>query len=235
MKINAFIFARGGSKGVPRKNIRQLGGVPLLAHSIKQAHASPSIDRVIVSTDDKEIAEVAMAYGAEVPFMRPAQLAGDRSSEFEAWKHAVEEIQGLERFDLFVSLPATSPLRSVDDIENCIKEYIASDADVVVTVKEASRSPYFNMLKVDGEGYSQLVITGRDGERYTRRQDVPEVYDMTTVAYVTTPEFILSSEGVLDGRVRSVIIPDERAIDIDTPLDFEIAEFLYSRVNHENN
>ena len=235
MKINAFIFARGGSKGVPRKNIRQLGGIPLLAHSIKQAQASPSIARVIVSTDDKEIAAVAMEYGAEVPFMRPAQLAGDRSSEFEAWKHAVEEIQGLEQFDLFVSLPATSPLRSVDDIENCIKEYIVSDADVVVTVKEASRNPYFNMLKVDREGYSQLVNTGNDGERYTRRQDVPEVYDMTTVAYVATPDFILSSEGVLDGRVRSVIIPDERAIDIDTPLDFEIAEFLYSRINHENN
>lgn len=228
MNCVAFIFARGGSKGVPRKNIRLLGGLPLIAHSIQTAQQCAQINRVVVSTDDQEIADVARHYGAEVPFFRPVELAGDRSSEYEAWKHAISAFEELsqEKIDIFVSLPPTSPLRAVEDVENCIREFTDTEADIVITVKEASRSPYFNMVRNDEQGFSRLVNLAPDGRRYIRRQDVPVVYDMTTVAYVSSPEFILNSEAIFSGKVRSVLVPDERAIDIDTLLDFEFAEFL---------
>jgi CMP-N-acetylneuraminic acid synthetase len=224
----AFVFARGGSKGVPRKNIRNLGGLPLISYSIKSAKACPSINQVVVSTDDEEIASVARQFGAAVPFMRPPELAGDCSSEFDAWKHAIKmyEKTTREKIDVFLSLPPTSPLRSVVDIENCIREYTETKADIVITVKNAARSPYFNMVRNDDEGFAHLVITAPDGTRYTRRQDVPDVYDMTTVAYVSSPDYILSSESIFSGKVKCVIVPDERAIDIDTMLDFNFAEFL---------
>lgn len=227
----AFIFARGGSKGVPRKNIRKLAGLPLIAYSIITAQQCAAISRVVVSTDDEEIAAVAREYGAEVPFLRPSELADDHSSEYDAWKHAVATYEDVcrDKIDIFVSLPPTSPLRSVLDVENCIREYVETAADVVVTVKGAARSPYFNMLKHDAEGDSHLVNVTSDGSRYVRRQDVPEVFDMTTVAYVSSPEFILNSNSIFSGRVRSVLIPDERAVDIDTMLDFNFAEFLITR------
>lgn len=227
----AFIFARGGSKGVPRKNVLELGGMPLIAHSIQCALNCPFVHRVVVSTDDEEIADIALQYGAEVPFIRPKELADDTSSEFEAWKHAIREYQKLtdEEFDVFVSLPPTSPLRSVEDVEACLDQFLTSDADMVVTVKEASRSPYFNMIRIDDEGFSHVVNTDPSGKRYTRRQDVPVVYDMTTVAYVSHPEFILNSDSVFSGKVKSVLVPDERALDIDTMMDFKFAEFLVAR------
>jgi len=226
----AFIFARGGSKGVPGKNIKKLGGIPLIAHSIQCGLQCPSINRIVVSTDDQKIAEVAREYGAEVPFMRPAELAEDTSSEYDAWKHAIKSFEKhyQEKIDIFVSLPPTSPLRSVDDVENCISELQGTAADIVITVKEASRSPYFNMVRSDKQGFSRLVNLAPDGKHYIRRQDVPVVYDMTTVAYISTPEFILNSDGVFSGKVRSVVIPDERAIDIDTLLDFNFARFLFA-------
>lgn len=226
----AFIFARGGSKGVPRKNIRELGGLPLIAHSIRTAQACSLISRVVVSTDDEEIAFIARKYGADVPFMRPAELAGDTSSEYSAWKHAISTFEQTcrEKVDIFVSLPPTSPLRSVADVEACIHEYTGTEADVVITVKEASRSPYFNMVMSDELGFSHLVNLAPDGKRYIRRQDVPCVYDMTTVAYVSCPNFVLKSDSIFTGKVRSVLVPDERAIDIDTMLDFKFAECLIS-------
>ena len=227
----AFIFARGGSKGVPRKNVRELGGMPLIAHSINVARSCPSVNQVVVSTDDAKISDVALRYGAIVPFVRPAHLAGDMSSEYEAWQHAIREYEVLrnEKIDLFVSLPATSPLRAVEDVESCIELFTHSDADTVVTVKEASRSPYFNMLCNNDAGFSRLVNTDESGQRYVRRQDVPEVYDMTTVAYVSSPEFILDSDSIFSGKVKSVLVPDERAVDIDTMLDFKFAEFLIAQ------
>lgn len=222
----AFIFARGGSKGVPRKNIQMLGGKPLIAHSIATALACPDLGRVVVSTDDDEIAAVARAHGAEVPFMRPAVLAGDESSEWLAWRHAITFVEQHERpFPVFVSLPATSPFRSVADVQACIALLRASPAlDIVVTAKKAERSPYFNMLKRDVQGHATLVIT--DGGALTRRQDAPEVFDMTTVAYVARTRFIMEKGGLFEGKVGFVEIPAERAIDIDTPFDFKLARLL---------
>lgn len=225
----AFIFARGGSKGVKRKNIRSFAGKPLIAYSIELAKACSSIDKVFVSTEDEEIARISKDYGAEVPFVRPKTLAEDDSPEWLAWQHAVREISKENPFDLFVSLPATAPLRSLSDVEACIQAFNKGDADIVVTAREAQHNPYFNMLAVDDEGFSHLLMDS--SSKIEHRQAAPAVYDMATVAYVTSPDFILAHQGVLDGRVKSVIVPFERSIDIDTELDFEIAEYLYERFN----
>lgn len=224
--VAGFIFARGGSKGVPRKNIRPLAGRPLIAWAIQTAKESRFISRVIVSTDDDEIARIALRYGAEVPFMRPAELAGDRAPEWLAWQHAITEVRknSSRPLDVFVSIPTTSPLRSPSDVDACIARLLESDADIVITVKKADRSPYFNMVNLDDGGYAHVVIS--TGPGMTRRQDAPPVYDMTTVAYAARPSFIMRAHGLFEGKVMVVEVPAERALDIDTEFDFRIAEFL---------
>ena len=226
MKAIAFIFARSGSKGLPGKNIRLLDGKPLIAWSIEQALAVKRIERVIVSTDSEEIAAVARAYGAEVPFIRPAELASDDSPEWLSWRHALT--YSLDRNgtlpEAMVSVPTTAPLRLPIDIENCLDEYEKGDADMVITVTDAHRSPYFNMVKANANGTVGLVIAPKSV--IARRQDAPVVYDMATVAYVARPEFVMTCGATFEGRVRSVHVPLERAIDIDTILDFQIAECL---------
>lgn len=226
MKAVAFIFARGGSKGLPGKNIRPLGGKPLIAWSIEHALAVRRIARVIVSTDSHEIAAVAREHGAEVPFIRPEELARDDSPEWLAWQHALNYLLDEEGVlpDAMVSVPTTAPLRSSLDIENCLDEYEKGGADMVITVTDAHRSPYFNMVKVNADGVVGLVIP--PPSVVARRQDVPTVFDMTTVAYVARPEFVLTHNATFEGRVRHVHVPVERAIDIDTLLDFRIAECL---------
>ena len=143
MKAIAFIFARGGSKGLPGKNIRSLGGKPLMAWAIEHALAVKRITRVIVSTDSIEIAELARAHGAEVPFIRPSELAGDDSPEWLAWRHGLNYLLDSDGVlpDAMVSVPTTAPLRLPEDIENCLDEYEKGDADIVITVTDAHRSP----------------------------------------------------------------------------------------------
>lgn len=229
-EIVAGIFARGGSKGVPRKNIRMLAGKPLIAHAIDMARASRFIDRVFVSTEDEEIATVARRYGAEVPFIRPADLARDESPEWLSWQHAIRTLcgeDGKHAWKAFVSVPTTSPLRSVIDVDDCIKMFLESDADVVIAVRPAGRNPYFNMVTLDDKGYARLVIPPL--KTVFCRQDVPSVYDMTTIAYVARPEFVLRADSIFQGKVMARIMPSERSLDIDTELDLEIAEFLLGR------
>lgn len=221
------IFARGGSKGVLRKNIRLFAGKPLMAYAIETALASELIDQVIVSTDDAGIAAVAQQYGAEVPFMRPAELARDDSPEWLAWQHTIrtlEVTEGEPKMDVFVCIPPTSPLRAVADVDACIQTLLESDVDLVITVKPAERNPYFNMVVLDEQDYARLVI--QPDKKIHRRQAAPMVYDMTTVAYAARPEFVLSADSMFEGKVKAVVVPAERAVDIDTELDFRFAEFL---------
>jgi len=226
MKATAFIFARGGSKGLPNKNICLLAGRPLIAWSIEHARSVRRIERVIVSTDSNEIAEIALEFGAEVPFMRPIELAQDHSPEWQSWRHALSYLKESEGGlpEVMVSVPATSPLRSSEDIESCLDYYSKGESDIVITVAEAHRNPYFNMVKVDEDGVVSLV--NPPATPITRRQDAPRVYDMTTVCYVARPEFILTHDSIFQGRVGSVVVPLERSIDIDTAYDFKIAEAL---------
>ena len=226
MKYIILICARGGSKGLPGKNIKQLNGIPLIGWSIKIAKQIDRISRIIVSTDSEEIAKVALKYGAEVPFMRPKELAQDDSPEWLVWKHAIKHVEsyGNEDIDAIIVLPVTAPLRSVKDVNSCIDLFEESEVDSVITVSEASRSPYFNMIVNNDSGYASLVISPEN--QITRRQDAPEVFDMTTVAYVVNTNVVKQSNSIFEGKVKSIIIPQERSIDIDTLLDFKIAECL---------
>jgi CMP-N-acetylneuraminic acid synthetase len=226
MKTIGIIFARGGSKGLPGKNIRLFNGKPLIAWSIEQALAVKEIDRVVVSTDSNEIAQIAIDYGAEVPFIRPAELAQDKSSEWLAWQHAINFLKTEETAfpELMVSIPTTSPLRNSKDIENCLFKYQENNFDTIITVTDANRSPYFNMVKVNIDGSVELV--NKPKEIISNRQLVPKVFDITTVCYVVSTEFILNNNSIFDGLIGSVHIPPERSIDIDTLLDFQIAECI---------
>lgn len=229
MNVIALICARGGSKGVPNKNIKVLGGKPLIVRSINQVKEIKEINKVIVSTDSKEIANIAVDAGAEVPFMRPIELAKDDAPEWLVWRHALENIKLLDGKypDILVIVPVTSPLRSVNDIKNCLFEYQKGNADIIITATDSHRNPYYNMIKINEEGLASLVI--QPSEILTRRQDSPNVYDMSTVAYVTNPKYILEKQGIFSGKVRYVHIPIERALDIDTSFDFRIAELLLSK------
>ena len=226
MKYIVLICARGGSKGLPRKNIKPLNGIPLIGWSINIAKLIDRISRIIVSTDSEEIAKVALEYGAEVPFMRPKELAQDDSPEWLVWKHAIKHVEsyGNEDIDAIIVLPVTAPLRSVKDVNSCIDLFEESEVDSVITVSEANRSPYFNMIVNNDSGYASLVISPEN--QITRRQDAPEVFDMTTVAYVVNTNVVKLSNSIFEGKVKSIIIPQERSIDIDTLLDFKIAECL---------
>lgn len=225
MSVYAFIFARGGSKGLPGKNIKPLGGIPLIGHSISLAQQLNAVDKVFVSTDSDEIAAVAESFSAEV-IKRPQELASDTASEWLAWQHAINFLHSRgESFEVFLSLPTTSPLRGKEDVEKCLTE-LDDQTDMVVTVTPAARSPYFNMLIRSEDGCSEVVIRN---DSIRRRQDAPTVYDMTTVAYVSRPGFILENSGVFAGKVKSVIVPKERAVDIDDEFDFMVAETLYRK------
>ena len=214
---------------MPNKNVLNFSGKPLIAWSIEQALAVKRIDRVIVSTDSEQIAKIALKYGAEVPFIRPADLATDFSPEILAWKHGLKYLKESpgEYPEVFLSIPTTSPLRLSSDIDLCLDEFLIRKPDIVVTVTDPHRNPYFNMLRIDTEGFCRLVIP--DQESTARRQDAQEVFDMTTVCYVADPFFIEKCESILEGRVRSIHIPAERAIDIDTLMDFQFAEFIQSK------
>jgi CMP-N-acetylneuraminic acid synthetase len=225
----AFIFARGGSKGLPGKNIRLLAGKPLIAWSIEHARAVKRIGRVIVSTDSDEIAAVARDFGAEVPFKRPAELASDDSPEWLAWRHALtflRESEG-EMPEVMLSIPSTAPLRLPIDIENCLDEFYKGNVDAVITVTEAHRNPWFNMVKENIDGSVSLIIA--NGLDLTRRQDAPAIFDVTTVSYAVRSQHVMKENGIFSGRVRAVKVPVERSIDIDTPFDFELAEYMINR------
>ena len=225
-KHTAFVFARGGSKGLPDKNILEIGGAPLIAWSVKHAKSCSRIERVIVSTDSEKIKEIALEYGAEVPFMRPAELANDTASELDAWRHAIRELERIDGTypEVIISLPATSPLRIPSDIDRAIARFGDGDVDVVIGVTPAHRNPYFNMVNFDSNSHVHIVGDRNGG--IERRQDAPEVFDITTVVYVANSEYILKNKSLFLGRVGAIEIPQERSIDIDTKHDFEIAKYL---------
>jgi N,N'-diacetyl-8-epilegionaminate cytidylyltransferase len=227
-RVVAFVFARGGSKGVPRKNLRLVAGKPLLAWSIEIACALEDVARVVVSTDDAEIADVARSFGAEVPFLRPAALASDTAPEWLAWQHALREIRATEPCDVLLSLPTTAPLRTIDDVQRCLAALLAEGGtkrpDAVICVTDSARSPYFNMVTLDDSERARLLLSPPASVQ--RRQDAPRSFDITTVAYAAWADYVLGARGLFDGAVHAIRVPAERALDIDTELDLRIADFL---------
>ena len=226
MKKVAFVFARGGSKGVKRKNIRKLKDKPLIYYSIEICSRISGINDIFVSTDSSEISEIAENYGAKIIF-RPPELASDNSPELLSWKHAIQHVkENHYDFDIFLSLPTTSPLRNLHDINSCIKS-LDSKTDMVVSMSESSKSPFFNMVTKANDGTIEILIN--QGEKFNNRQQAPKTYDLTTVAYVSRPKYILNTKNIFDGKVKGIEIPAIRALDIDTELDFEFAQFILER------
>jgi len=219
----AFIFARGGSKGLPRKNLRDLAGISLLARAIRCAKGVRGIDRIIVSTDDAEIAEAARAEGAEVPFMRPPELASDSAREWQAWRHAIDFIEkepGAKKLDVFVSLPPVCPLRISHDVKRAVDLYNKGNADIVFSVTPSK--PYDSRVKLDPSGAAHLAHAPDDA---ARRRTATE-YDVVGAVYVTSPAYIRQSDSIWGGRNATIEIPRERAVDIDTEMDLRLAELL---------
>ena len=226
MRTLATICARGGSRGVPGKNVRPLAGHPLIAYTIASARLCPWIDRTIVSTDSQEIADVASAYGAEVPFLRPAQLASDAAAKIPVLQHAVRALEDAgDRFDIVVDLDPTCPLRTAEEIEACWRLAQTPETDVVFTVTAARKNPYFNMVEIDS-GYARVCKTPEFP--VVRRQDAPQVFQMNASIYAWRRDHLLGDGRVLGVRSRIVEMPPERSHDIDHEIDFAFVEFLVS-------
>tara|TARA_B100000575_G_C23132554_1_gene657214 strand:- start:1893 stop:2600 length:708 start_codon:yes stop_codon:yes gene_type:complete len=224
IKTFAFIFARGGSKGLTGKNIRNLNGKPLIEYSIDIAKGISEIDDVFVSTDCDIIAEVALRLGAKV-IKRPCELATDESPEWHSWQHAVDYVtQNFGLFHRFVSLPATSPLRGMEDVCAALKKIDSSSSDICISVTPANRSPYFNMVRFLPD--HSVEVLNNTKTTVNRRQDSPDVYDITTVVYATTAQYIKDNQSIFSGRVTAVVVPKNRAVDIDDIYDLIWAEAI---------
>lgn len=219
------VFARGGSKGVPRKCLREVGGRSLLEIAIGHAHAVERVHRVIVSTDDPDYAAVAESAGAEVPFLRPADLASDDAAEIDSWRHLLAHLDEKGcRPDVLVTFPATAPLRSPVDVDIALDLFLKTGADLVVTGTPAARSPYFNMVSIDADGWATIATPSEN--RVVRRQDAPELWDLATVTFIANTNYVENTRHLLDGRVALSPVPIERAIDIDTEFDLRLADLL---------
>lgn len=222
--ILAIIPARGGSKGIPGKNIKELAGKPLIAYTIEAARRAPSVSRVVVSTDSQEIADIAMRYGAEVPFLRPEELASDTAKTMDAVMYTLEELARRgETYDYMVLLQPTSPLRTSEDIEGCIKKAFFSGQDVVA-ISEVSDSPILMRCKDREDRLTSLI----DGSSTIRRQDMPVYYRVNGSIYVNKVEGLSCFTSLNDNPV-GYIVPKERSVDIDEPVDFAVAEYYLNR------
>lgn len=228
-RIICVIPARSGSKGLRGKNVKKILGKPLIMYSIEQARKSRYIDRIVVSTDSREIAQIAKRGGAEAPFIRPKKLAADKSSIFDVLLHAIDWIKEKERcdFDILVLLHANAPLRKVRDIDNCIELLFKENADNVFSVCEAHRNPYFNMVEVNNDGRPRLIKKGK----FVNRQDAPKVYDLNSSIYVWRKDLLKEKKSILLKKSRIYIMPKERSVDIDDYFDFRVARMLMQRAH----
>jgi len=223
IEVVGVITARGGSKGTPRKNVRKLAGKPLIAWTIEAAHRSESLSRVIVSTDDDEITQVCRAWGAEVPFRRPAELARDDSSSIAVLRHAAEWIERTDGRapDYVMLLQPTSPLRRAEDIEGAVELAQARDAQAVVSVTETRHHPYL-CRRIDEAG--RLVEFMPCPVEYPRRQDIPTAYALNGAIYLIRPARLAAPDSRVFEGALGFVMPPERSLDVDTPWDLAVAE-----------
>jgi len=226
--ILAIIPARGGSKGTPRKNVRLLCGKPLIAYTIEAALSSKLIDRVVVSTEDEEIAKVSKKYGAEV-LERPEELAQDDTPSLPVYQHAIRYLEEVKDYhpEIIVVLQPTSPLRIVEDIDRAIEEFLEAKYDSIASVCEVEHPPQW-MYTLAGNRLKPVI---KDAEKVVRRQDAPKVYRLNGAVYVTSRDIIMKENRVLGRDTKAYIMPLERSIDIDTELDFKLAELLMRERN----
>lgn len=223
------VCARGGSKGVPRKNLRALHGQPLIAYALEQAHRSQAFDRIVTSTDDPEIAAVARQHGAEVPFLRPPELAQDTSSKWHVFRHLVQEIEarGWGRVGIVADLDTGAALRTPADIRACVARLVETGADVCVTAYEADHNPHYNMVETDAEGFARVCQPHE--VPITNRQQAPTVYNLSPSIFAIRRSALFAAEHWSRCRMALSVIPRDRAVDIDTEFDFQLVEFLLGR------
>ncbi|OYR74025.1 N-acylneuraminate cytidylyltransferase [Halorubrum sp. E3] len=215
--VLGLIPARGGSKGIPGKNIRELAGAPLIAHSIQAARDATAIDSVVVSTDDEEIVEVAESHGARVPFIRPSELATDEAPTAPVISHALETLHDMgEAYDAFVLLQPTSPLRTATHIDEAYSLYEESDVDSVISVYPT----YDTRWERTSEGAKKLNYT----DAGKRRQDRDPEYVINGAIYVTDVEQFLQTEETITGTTKMYEMTERESVDIDTPFDLWLAE-----------
>lgn len=225
------ICARGGSKGVKNKNIRDLAGKPLIAYTLEQAQASHLFDLIAVSSDSPDILEVARRYGADLLVERPAQLATDTAAKLPVIRHCVEQAEqvSVKRFDVVVDLDATSPLRLLEDIQDAVGLLESEKVSNVITAAPARRSPYFNLVELGEDGVVRL--SKPMGKPITRRQDSPRCFDMNASIYVWQRAALFDYPTVFNADTRLLVMPEDRSTDIDNELDFEIVELLMKKRN----
>ena len=219
-QVLGIIPARGASKGVPRKNIRIVGGKPLIAWTIDAARQSKYLDRVVVSTDDTEIAEAARGFGADVPFLRPAELARDDTPGVAPVLHVIEK---LPDYPWVTVLQPTSPLRNADDIDACIETCSRMKAPACVSVTEPMQSPYL-MFTLDAGGRLAPLL---GWERTSmRRQELPKAYALNGAIYVARADWLRKTRNLVTEETVAFVMPAERSLDIDSEMDFRILETL---------
>lgn len=223
MKVLALIPARGGSKGLPRKNVLDIGGHPLIAWTIAAAKQSKYITDVVVSTDDDEIARVSRRYGASAPFLRPTDLSSDTASSIDVALHALQFF-GDVHYDYIIFLQPTSPLRTAADIDEAVELMLAKQAASCVSICEVQQSPYIMYtVRPDGSLDSLLPAT-----KVTRRQDFPKVYALNGAIYVSSCQRLMTSRAFLDEATVGQLMPLSRSVDIDTADDMASIEGLLS-------
>lgn len=224
--VLALIPARGGSKGLPGKNILPVAGRPLLAWSVDAARAARSVDRVVLSSDDDAIIAAALACGCEVPFVRPAALAIDTASTIDVVLHALDTLPG---FDVIVLLQPTSPLRTAADIDEACERLAFSAAPACVSVSPVSQSPYWMYRLGQNQGLVPVVETPPG---VARRQDLPAVYTLNGAVYVADTAWLRQSRTFITHETVAYVMPAERSIDIDTIEDFEVFEKSITKDAH---
>lgn len=227
MKLLLTIAARGGSKGVANKNIRMLANHPLIGITIRQAQKWGQAEHIVVTTDSEAIAEVAREYGAEVPFLRPAEMATDTAGKVPALRHALLEMEKRtgSRFDAVLDLDPTAPIRKIADLDACLALFQKQKPKTLFSVVKAHKSPYFNMVEVDAHGFANL---SKNAGLIQRRQDAPAVYAMNASIYIYQREYLANPETQKPVSDQSIIYEmDEWAgIDIDREIDFKFIDFL---------
>lgn len=234
-KILCVIGARGGSKGVKNKNITPIAGKPLLAYTILQALQSKLFSHIVLSTDSEEIAKVGKEWGAEVFFLRDKELASDTAGKLPAIRDALlrSEEHFQTHYDVVFDLDATSPLRLVSDITQAYEQFVRDDNDILITAAPARKSPYFNLVEIFEEnGKARVDLSKRPTQPILRRQDSPKCYDMNASIYIWKREALLKNPSVFTANTGLFVMPEERSVDIDTPLDFEFVEFMLNRANN---
>ncbi|MBX4210364.1 acylneuraminate cytidylyltransferase family protein [Candidatus Parcubacteria bacterium] len=230
MNVLGVITARGGSKNLPGKNIKILGDKPLIAYTIDVAKKSGLITDLIVSTDDSEIAEVCKKYGADVPFMRPKELAEDKTPHLPVMQHAVNFMEDKlgKKFYYVVILQPTSPFRTVEDLDGTIQKLIDAKTDSAVSIVElASMEHPMKAKKLEGDKISAYCIEEKEG---TRRQDLPTAYKRSGAVYAMTRACLMDKQMLYGDSTAGFIVPAERSVDIDTPLDWVKTEYMYQEL-----